>query len=137
MELILERGDDAKIPTAAAQTPEEVSVLGGTGHEQFAVGGDDIGREQIIAAQTTFPRQPAKATAEGEPGDTGIGDRATGGGQAEGLCFMIEFSPGHPAFSACCASLGIDPDAAHARQVDHQAPVAYRIAGDVMAATAH
>ena len=88
--MVLERGDDAKIPTTAAQTPEEVSVLGGAGHEQCAVGGDNIGREQIIAAQATFPRQPAKATAQGETGDTGIGDRATGSSQAEGLCLVIE-----------------------------------------------
>src|SRR5262249_46839234 len=74
MQLILEGSDDAKIPTTTAQAPEEVSVLAGASDAQFAVSGDDISGEQIIAGQAAFSRQPAEAAAEGEPGDTGVGD---------------------------------------------------------------
>ena len=108
-------------------------MLAGAGDKQFATGGNDIGREQIIAAQAHFPanqpRPPGPMTAipvsETEPWWPG-----------RRPVFRDRILPGHPAFGSRWPSDRIDPDAAM-RQVDHQAAIAYRIAGDIMATTTH
>ena len=51
MELVLEGGHDAEVPTAAPHAPEEVCVLGGVGGEELAVSRDDIDGEKIIGGQ--------------------------------------------------------------------------------------
>src|SRR5436190_16359885 len=45
VEAILERGDDAEVATAAAQSPKEILVLVLTRGEESPVRGDDVGRE--------------------------------------------------------------------------------------------
>jgi hypothetical protein len=52
MELIVKRGDHAKVAAATADGPEELRVVGLAGRQQPAIGGDDIDREKIIAAQS-------------------------------------------------------------------------------------
>ena len=137
MELVLEGGDDAKVPAATPHAPEEVGVLRGAGREELAVGRDEIDREQVIGGQAVLACQIAPAAAEGEPGDAGRGDLAPGGGQAEGLRLVVELAPGEARLGTGCAAHGIDAHALHARQVEHQAAVAHRIARGVMAAPAH
>jgi hypothetical protein len=61
MELVLEGGDDAKVP-AASHAPEESRVLGGTGGQEPAVGRDDIDGEEVIGDQAVLASQPADPT---------------------------------------------------------------------------
>jgi hypothetical protein len=49
----------------------------------------------------------------------------------------VELAPGETGLGADGAGLGIDVDAFHGRQVDHQAAVGHRLAGDLVAAAAH
>jgi hypothetical protein len=42
MELVLKRGDDAKVSTPAPDTPEEVGIRGDAGCEELAISRDDI-----------------------------------------------------------------------------------------------
>jgi hypothetical protein len=48
MELELEGRNDAEIAAAAPQRPEEIRVLVLAGANQLRVGGDDIGRDEIV-----------------------------------------------------------------------------------------
>src|SRR4029077_9644163 len=106
------------ITASAAQAPEKVSVLVRIRDQHSAVGDDDIDRPEVVAGETVFAGEPAKATPQGEAGDAGVGDRAPGRRQAENLCLAIEIRPGGAALSACRTPYRIDPDAAHAGEID-------------------
>ena len=62
---------------------------------------------------------------------------APGGRQAERLGLAVELAPRDPTLSAHRASDGIDPDALHQGQVDHQPAVADAGASEAVGATAH
>jgi hypothetical protein len=62
VQLELEGGDDAEVATAAAQRPEEVLVLGRACPEEAAIGGDDIGGEQVVAGEAVLGLQPASVS---------------------------------------------------------------------------
>src|SRR5262249_53591191 len=87
--------------------------------------------------QAVFARQPANAAPQGEAGDARVGISATGGGQAKGLCLMVEFPPLDAALGPSRTPGRVNPDALHPAQVNHQATVAHAVARDVMAAAAH
>src|SRR6202043_3268776 len=79
----------------------------------------------------------AKAAAEREAGDPGRRVDAERGREAERLRFPVEVRQ-------CCAWLDaggaggrIDADRLHQREIDEQAAVAHRVAGNVVAAGAH
>jgi hypothetical protein len=59
-----ERRDDAKIAAAAAKSPEQIRILIGIRFYEFAVRQDDIGREQIVDAQSAFPGEMTDTTTE-------------------------------------------------------------------------
>src|SRR6185369_8070966 len=44
----LKRRHHPEVPTAAAQSPEEIFVFSRAGRDDFAVGSDDLAREQVI-----------------------------------------------------------------------------------------
>ena len=70
MKAIFKRRHDAEVPAAPAQSPEKVWVLGVARGEQSAVGGDDIGGEQVIAGEAVEAMEPAQAAAQRDAGDT-------------------------------------------------------------------
>ena len=137
MQAELELGHHAEVAAAAAQAPEQLGVLALARAHRLPVGGDQVGRDQVVAGQAVLAHQPADAAAEREPGDAGGGDEAAGRGQAEGLGLGVELAPGEAALGPHGARLGVDPDALHRREVDHQAAVAGGVAGHVVAAAAH
>src|SRR5262249_40849800 len=89
------------------------------------------------AGQTVAARQPADATSQGEPSDARVSVSAADGGEAKGLRLVVEFPPSDATFSAGSAPGGVNPDALHPAQINHQAAVAYAVARDVMATAAH
>ena len=48
---------------------------------------------RIVTDETVLARQPAEATAEGEPGNPGSGDRPPNRGQSKGLRLVVELRP--------------------------------------------
>ena len=90
---VFQRGHDAEVPAAAAQRPEEVLVLGFTGRQELSVGGDDVGREEVVAAEPVLAVKVADATAEGQPGDPGRADDAARRRQPEGMRGVVEVRP--------------------------------------------
>ena len=66
--------DDAEVPTAAAQRPEQVGVLLRARPHDAAVGKDDLGGDERVDREAVRAHQPADAAAEREPADAGVGD---------------------------------------------------------------
>jgi hypothetical protein len=104
---------------------------------ELTIGGDDIGGDEVVAGQAVPARQPTDATPQGEAGDACVGVSATGGSQAEGLGLVVEFPPLNTALGLDGTLGGVNPDALHPAQVNHQAAVTHAVARDIMAATAH
>src|SRR5207302_9243661 len=99
-----------------------------------AVGGEGTAGGEVAANGAVLAGEPAEPATERQPADTGIGDRAAGGGQAEGLRLAIEIGPGGAAFGPRRALRRIDAHAAHASQIDHQAALAHGDPGGVVPA---
>ena len=77
----LEGGDDAEVAAAAADGPEQIRVLVGRGPQDPAVGGDDLGGDEVVDGQTELAGQPAHAAAQGQPADAGVTDQPGRHGQ--------------------------------------------------------
>ncbi len=93
MQLEFELGDDPEVTAAAAQAPEQVGVLVRAGVQQPAVGGDEIGADEVVAGEAVLAHQPADPTAERVPGDTRRRYEASGGGEAVRLRLVVDVGP--------------------------------------------
>ena len=132
----LERGRDAEVAAAAAQPPQQLGVLVLAGVHELAVGGDDVGGEQVVAGQADLAHQPADAAAEREPGDPRGGHEPAGDREPERLRLVVEVRPRAAALGHGGAAGGVDAHAGHGRQVDDHAAVAGGEAGQRVPAAA-
>jgi hypothetical protein len=66
-QLELEGGDDAEVPAAPAEGPEEVRVLRRARDTEAPVGEDHVRREQVVDRQAVPAREVADAAAERPP----------------------------------------------------------------------
>ena len=137
MKAVLERGDDAEVPAAAADTPEEVGVLIRARGEELAVRRHQVDREEVVDRGAVLAHQPADAAAKGEAGDAGVGDDPAHRRQPVKLRLAVELAPEHAGLGPGGARRRVDPDALHRRKVDHEAAVAERMTADAVAAGAH
>lgn len=133
----LERGHHPEVAAAAAHGPEEVGVLVRAGGPQPAIGGDDVDRDEVVAAEAMLSAQMAVAAAQREARDPGGRDVAVRRGEAEDLRLAIDIAPGRATSDAHRARARIDANAAHRGQVDHQAAIADGAPGDVVPPAAH
>ena len=70
----LELRDDAEVPAAAAQRPEQLRVLVGARVHPRAVGQHHLGADEAVDGEAEAAREVADAAAEREPADAGRGD---------------------------------------------------------------
>src|SRR4030095_15279476 len=82
MQLVLKGGDHAEVAATTPEAPEEVRVLASADVAELAVGGDDIGGDEVVTGQTVPARQPADAAPPGAARNTGLRVVCTQGGQA-------------------------------------------------------
>ncbi len=134
---VLELRHHTEVSAAAAHGPVEVGVLVRVGVQKLAVGGDDVDREQVVAGVAEFASETAHATAERETGDAGVRGGAEGGRELECLALAIELAEPHARLRLRREARWVDANALHRRQIDDEAAVADRLAGDAVAATAH
>src|SRR5689334_7899080 len=80
MQPVFEIGDDAELPAAAAESPEQIGILVLAGGEEVALGCDDVGADQIVAGHAMQAHEPAYAAAERQAGDAGLRNSTAGGG---------------------------------------------------------
>ena len=127
-----ERADDAEVPAAAPQGPEQVGVIGGRGPDDVARGGDHLGLHEVVDGEPVLAHEPAEAAAQAETADAGVTHDAARGRQTVRLGLVVDVAPEGTALDEGGALDGIDRDGAHRRQVDHDPAVAHGGAGDVV-----
>lgn len=109
----LERRDDAEVPAAAAERPEQILVLA-LARDERPIGGDDLGREEVVAREAGPPRQVADAAAEREPAHAGRGHDASGRREAVSVRRPFGLNPFNAVGAALTSALDgyeFDPEA--------------------------
>src|SRR5262249_14842420 len=124
MEAELERGDDTGGSPAASQRPEQVGVLVFGRPQQLAVGRHDVDGEEVVDREAVLAHQPADATAESEPCDSGVAHDSAGGGQTVRLRLVVDVTPQRTTLHPGPAVGRIDPHGPHRREVDDDPVVA-------------
>ena len=137
MEREPERADDAEVPAAAPQRPEQVGVIVGRCPNDVALGGDHLGLHEVVDGEPVLAHQPADAAAQAEAADAGVAHDAARGGQTVGLCLVVDVAPQGATLDEGGALDGIDRDGAHRREVDDDAVVAHCGAGHVVASASY
>lgn len=130
----LEGGDDAEVAAAAVEAPEQVGVLALAGAHLVAAGGDDVGRDEVVARHPVPAGQPAHPAAQGQTRDAGVGDDPSGRGQREGLRLVVQLAPEDTRVAAGAAPVRVDPHAGHGAEVDDQPAVAHPVPGEAVPA---
>jgi hypothetical protein len=133
----LELGDHAEVAAAAAQRPEQVRVLLRAGPQHLAGGGDDLGGQQVVTRQPELRGEPAEPAAQGQPADPGVADRAAGSGQPVRLGGRVELRQRGPAAGPGGPRARVHRHLVDGAEVDGQAAVADRRAGEAVRAAAH
>ena len=136
VEAKLELGDDAEVAAAAANPPEEIGVLGRACLHELALRRDQVHGQEPVDCQPVLSLKPADAAPEREARDPGVGDDPAGCRQPELLGLAVELAPEHACLGRRGARLRIDADPLHRPQIDHDAAVADRQAGEAVAAAA-
>lgn len=77
MQSKLERCHNTKVSAAASKRPEKIAVIARCRAYQAAIGEDDVGREQVVAAEAVLASQMAMATSECQTANSSGGDDAT------------------------------------------------------------
>ena len=131
-----ERRDDAEVAAAAADRPEQVGVLGRARVRARSVRQDDLGLEHVVDREPVPAAQIADPAAEREAADAGRADDAARRRHADRVGGRVNLPPGRPALDPNGAGVGVDLDAAHRPEVDHDAVVAAAEAAAVVSAAA-
>ena len=130
----LKRRDDAEVPAAAAQRPEQLGICVLTGGDDLARREHHLGGQQVVDGHAEPAHEPAEPPAQRQAGDPGARDHAAGrrkpesGGRAVKLGYQDTRLRPH----RLANRIHVDPF--HPRQVDHQPAVGDRLAGDVVPA---
>ncbi|NCL74033.1 hypothetical protein AIIKEEIJ_01471 [Rhodococcus sp. YH1] len=132
-----EGGDDAEVPAAAAQRPEQVAVRVLVGRHERAVGEHHVGGEKVVYGQPEATGEIADAATEGQPAHTRGREEAGRGGHAEGDRGVVDVAPGASAVDADGVVCRIDRGTAHQGQVDDERVVPHPEAAGVVPAAAH
>src|SRR5215216_102637 len=110
-----ERGDDAKVPTAASHCPEEISILVTICCHTTPVSQNHVNAEQVINRQSIMASEVTCATSECQPTYPCTRKNAAWHSQAELMCGVINISPNAATLHAHCAVRWINMDPTHLR----------------------
>ncbi len=123
MRLEKETGDDTKISSAAAQSPQEIGAFRLVRDNKCAVRQNHIGLDQIIDGESVLAAKIAVAAAESQAGNACCRDDAERDCKTEGMGGMVNIARRatcpHPHGAVC----RINAHALHHRQVDDEALV--------------
>src|SRR5205814_6228379 len=99
MSLELELGHGAEVPASSMQCPEEIGVLGFAGPDDFAGGGHELERLEVVARQAVLAGEPADASPERQAPHARFRDDAGRHDQAMPRGRRVDVAP-QPASSA-------------------------------------
>ena len=105
--------DDAEVPAAAAQRPEQIAVFALACAQNIPRRGDDCCREQVVERQPVQTDQVADATAEGQAADTRVAERPSRRRQSVTLAGRVEVLPERAAAAGRRARVRVDRHASH------------------------
>jgi hypothetical protein len=134
---IVEARDDSEVATTAPDRPEEVRVSVGVDLDDAAVGGHDLGPEQVVDRQPALAHEVTHPAAEREPTDAYGRRVAEGGGETVRCGRDGDVAGGESAGRARDALDGVDLDRGEAAQVEHDAALARSVPRLAVAAAAH
>ena len=103
-----ERADDAEVPAAAPQRPEQVGVIVGRCPNDVALGGDHLGLHEVVDGEPVLAHEPADAAAQAEATDAGVAHDAARRGKTVCLCLVVDVAPQGAALDEGRALDGID-----------------------------
>src|SRR5439155_21324206 len=101
------------------------------------VGGDALGRQEVVAREAVLAGEIAGAAAEGQPRDPGGADDAAGRGEPVAVGCFVEHGPRAAAAGPGRPGVGVDDDRLQRAEVDDDAAVVRAEPGSAVAATAH
>ena len=133
---VVEARDDAEVAAAAPDRPEEVRMTVGVDLEDAAVGGHDLGGEQMVDRQTVLAHEVAGAAAEREPADPDGGCVAEADGEAVRRGGGGDLTRREAACGTRDPAVGVDLERGEAGQVEHDPTLARAVAGGTVAAAA-
>jgi hypothetical protein len=96
---------------------------------ELAFGGDHVDGDQVVDREPVLPHQEADPTAQREPGQPGVRNEPSRDAEPKGLRLAIELTQEDARLGADRPGLGVDPDALHRTEIDHDSSVAYRVPG--------
>ena len=102
--------------------------------DQAAVGRDDVSGDEVVAGQAVLPGQPAVTAAQREASDARGGDPATRRGPAAELGLPVVLAPQDATLRQRRAPCRVDIHTLQRGQVDQQAALGGRRAGDAVSA---
>ena len=88
-----EQADDAEVPPAASQRPEQVGVIVGRCPNDLALGGDYLGFHEVVDGKSVLAHEPADAPSQAEAADPGVAHDATRGSQTMCLGYAVDIAP--------------------------------------------
>ena len=134
---VLERGHDAEVAAAAAERPEQVAIAVLAGGDDLARGEHDLGRQQVVDCHPVLAHQPRDPAPECEARNPRRGDDAAWSREPERAGGAVELADRDAGLRPDRRPHRVDVGPLHEREIDHQATLGDRSAGDVVAAAAH
>ena len=134
--LVLEPGDDAEVPAAAADRPEQIGVRGLARDDLPAVGGDDLDSLERIDGEAVLADQPADPAAQCQAADadgSGVTERRR---EAVGRRRVRVLAGSQARLRPCEASIDVDVESLHRAEVEDDAAIVGAVAGQAVAAAA-
>src|SRR5215208_4546660 len=137
MEPVLERGGDAEVAAASAKRPHQIGVRLFRDVEDVARRRYELDPVQIVRCEPDLAHEPAETSTKREAGDSRRRDQASRGGEPVECGLTIELAPDYPGLRVERSRARVDADPLHRGEVDHEAPLGDRAAGDIVTAPSH
>lgn len=128
---------DAEVASAAAQRPEQIGVVLLVHLEKLAVGGHDLGADEVVDRQTVLADEEPDAAGQRDPAEADAPSVAQAGRQAVLAGRLGVAAGGDAGLRPRGPAVGIDLDGVHPREVENDAAVRRPEPGGAVAAAAH
>ena len=126
-----------KLPPPPRSAQNRSSFSSADTCKTVAAGGHHLHRDHVVAGPAVATREVAEPAADGEAGDAGGRNEPEHGCQPMQLGLAVDVGQRAAGLRARRAAHRVDPNASQQRHVDHEAALADRKPGDVVAAAAH
>ena len=137
LQRVLEAGHDPEVAAAPANRPEQVRVRRLAHGEQAAVRRDQLDGDQVVDRQAVLAGQEADPAAERDPGDPDRRGVAERGRQAVGRRGAGVLAGREARLCPRTPAPGVQLEAAHLGEIDHDRAVRDGVAGRAVAPSTH